>query len=196
MSMKSLAALLLLAVCVCDAFAASILGRVVGVADGDTVTVLTAEHRQYKIRLSGIDAPEKMQPFGPFSRATLARQLFGELVIVEWTKTDRYGRIVGKIEREGVDVNLRADSRRFGLGVPRIPARTVRRGSRTLSGSRAAGPIPPGAGCGATPIRNRRGSGAAICANSDAAARDLCTQRRTQRKAGSKPARALATADT
>lgn len=106
MRMKSLAALLLLAVCVCDAFAASILGRVISVADGDTVTVLTAEYRQYKVRLSGIDAPEKQQPFGAFARETLARQLFGESVMVEWTKTDRYGRIVGKIEHEGVDINL------------------------------------------------------------------------------------------
>ena len=102
----TLAALMLLAVFVCDATAATLEGRVVGVSDGDTVTVLTAENRQFKIRLSGIDAPEKKQPFGAFAKETLSRQLFAHTVVVEWTKTDRYGRIVGKIEVDGVDANL------------------------------------------------------------------------------------------
>jgi endonuclease YncB( thermonuclease family) len=102
----ALAAAMLLAVFVCDALAATLAGRVVGVSDGDTVTVLTAENRQFKIRLSGIDAPEKKQPFGAHAKETLARQLFGQPVVVEWSKTDRYGRIVGKIEVDGVDVNL------------------------------------------------------------------------------------------
>ena len=106
MKKYALAALMLLAVFVCDALAATISGRVVGVSDGDTVTVLTAENRQFKIRLSGIDAPEKKQPFGTFAKETLARQLFGHAVVVEWSKTDRYGRIVGKIEVDGVDANL------------------------------------------------------------------------------------------
>ena len=102
----ALAAAMLLAVFVCDAPAATLEGRVVGVSDGDTVTVLTAENRQFKIRLSGIDAPEKKQPFGAHAKETLARQLFGHPVTVEWSKTDRYGRIVGKVEVDGVDANL------------------------------------------------------------------------------------------
>jgi endonuclease YncB( thermonuclease family) len=102
----ALAAVMLLAVFVCDALAASLAGRVVGVSDGDTVTVLTAENRQFKIRLSGIDAPEKKQPFGAHAKETLARHLFGQTVVVEWSKTDRYGRIVGKVEVDGVDANL------------------------------------------------------------------------------------------
>ena len=102
----ALAATMLLAVFVCDALAATLAGRVVGVSDGDTVTVLTAENRQFKIRLSGIDAPEKKQPFGAHAKETLSRQLFGQAVTVEWTKTDRYGRIVGKIEVDGFDANL------------------------------------------------------------------------------------------
>ena len=106
MKKRTLAAFMLLAVFACDAFAATLYGRVVGVSDGDTVTVLTAENRQFKIRLSGIDAPEKKQPFGARSRETLSRQIFGQAVTVEWTKTDRYGRIVGKIEIDGVDANL------------------------------------------------------------------------------------------
>ena len=102
----ALAAAMLLAVFVCDALAATLAGRVVGVSDGDTVTLLTAENRQFKIRLSGIDAPEKKQPFGAHAKETLARQLFGQPVTVEWSKTDRYGRIVGKVEVGGVDANL------------------------------------------------------------------------------------------
>ncbi|MEO8156854.1 MAG: thermonuclease family protein [Betaproteobacteria bacterium] len=100
----SLAALLLaLAV---HATAATLAGRVVGVSDGDTVTVLTAQNRQYKVRLSGIDAPEKKQAFGTFSRQSLARQVFGQAVTVQWSKTDRYGRIVGRLDVDGVDANL------------------------------------------------------------------------------------------
>jgi endonuclease YncB( thermonuclease family) len=106
MKKRTLAAAMLLAVFACDALAASLAGRVVGVSDGDTVTVLTAEHRQVKIRLSGIDAPEKKQPFGAHSKETLSRQIFGQPVTVEWFKTDRYGRILGKIEIDGVDANL------------------------------------------------------------------------------------------
>ena len=106
MKKVTLAAVMLLAGFVCDATAATLAGRVVGVSDGDTVTVLTAENRQFKIRLSGIDAPEKKQPFGTHAKETLARQLFGQAVVVEWSKTDRYGRIVGKIEVDGVDANL------------------------------------------------------------------------------------------
>ncbi len=106
MKKRTLAAVMLLAVFACNAMAATIVGRVVGVSDGDTVTVLTAENRQFRIRLSGIDAPEKKQPFGARAKETLARQVFGQPVTVEWSKTDRYGRIVGKIEVDGVDANL------------------------------------------------------------------------------------------
>ncbi|HEX7954161.1 MAG TPA: thermonuclease family protein [Burkholderiales bacterium] len=102
---KILLAALLLALAV-HATAATLAGRVVGVSDGDTVTILTAQNRQVKVRLSGIDAPEKKQPFGTFSRQTLARQVFGQAVTVQWTKLDRYGRVVGKIEIDGVDANL------------------------------------------------------------------------------------------
>ena len=106
MKKHALAALMLLVFAIHPALAAQLQGRVVGVSDGDTITLLTSEHRQFKIRLSGIDAPEKKQAFGAFAKESLSRQVFGRPVIVEWTKTDRYGRIVGKIEIGGVDVNL------------------------------------------------------------------------------------------
>ena len=79
------------------AHADTITGRVVGVADGDTVTVLDADKVQHKIRLAGIDAPEKAQAFGNRSKQNLSDLVFGKDVRVDWDKRDRYGRIVGKV---------------------------------------------------------------------------------------------------
>ena len=70
-------------------------GRVVGVADGDTITVLDVNREQHKIRLSGIDAPEKKaQPFGQRSKESMSTWVFGRDVEVRWTKRDRYKRII------------------------------------------------------------------------------------------------------
>jgi endonuclease YncB( thermonuclease family) len=70
---------------------------VVGVADGDTITVLDASNTQHKIRLAGIDAPESKQPYGQASRNHLAELVANKNVAVEWIKRDKYGRIVGKV---------------------------------------------------------------------------------------------------
>ena len=72
-------------------------GVVVGVTDGDTVTLLDVQKQQHKIRLAGIDAPESAQPFGQRSKENLSRLVFGKPVKIEWNKRDRYGRIVGKV---------------------------------------------------------------------------------------------------
>lgn len=72
-------------------------GRVVAVSDGDTITVLNADKDQHKIRVAGIDAPEKAQAFGNRSKQHLSHLVFGKSVSIEWTKRDRYGRVVGKI---------------------------------------------------------------------------------------------------
>jgi endonuclease YncB( thermonuclease family) len=58
------------------ASAETLTGTVVGVADGDTITVLDANREQHKIRLAGIDAPEKAQPFGQRSKENLSRLVF------------------------------------------------------------------------------------------------------------------------
>ncbi len=76
---------------------ADIDGKVVGVSDGDTIKVLDANNVLYKIRLTGIDAPEKAQPFGMASRDHLASMVAGKVVRVESSKTDRYGRLLGKV---------------------------------------------------------------------------------------------------
>ena len=81
-------------------------GRVVGIADGDTATVLDAMNKQWKIRLMGIDAPEKKQAFGNKSKESLADLVFNKQVTVEYSKKDRYGRTVGKIMVDGIDANL------------------------------------------------------------------------------------------
>lgn len=83
-----------------------LLGRVVGVSDGDTVTVLDSRSQQYKIRLMGIDAPEKNQAFGNRSKQFLSSLVFNRRVQVEYNKRDRYGRAVGKIIVNGKDANL------------------------------------------------------------------------------------------
>ena len=71
-------------------------GKVVAIADGDTVTVLY-ENQQHKIRLSGIDAPESRQAFGDKSKKALADKVFGKEVKVEWSAQDKYHRILGEI---------------------------------------------------------------------------------------------------
>lgn len=81
-------------------------GRIVGVADGDTVTLLDDTNTQWKIRLMGIDAPEKKQAFGQKSKESLSALLFNKQVQVEFNKRDKYGRTVGKILVDGVDANL------------------------------------------------------------------------------------------
>ena len=88
------------------AHSATITGKVVGVSDGDTITVLDASKTQHKIRLEGIDAPEKAQPFGQRSKQHLSDLVFGKQVEVVTNKTDKYGRSVGKVLVGGKDANL------------------------------------------------------------------------------------------
>lgn len=87
----------LIALAAWSASAETITGRVVGVADGDTVTVLDADRTQHKIRVAGIDAPEKNQAFGQRSKASMSDLVFGKDVVVKSNKRDRYGRLVGKV---------------------------------------------------------------------------------------------------
>lgn len=81
-------------------------GKVVTVTDGDTVGVLTNDNVLHKIRLSGIDAPEKKQAFGNKSKQVFDDEIGGKVVTVEYNKLDKYQRIVDKIMLNGKDVNL------------------------------------------------------------------------------------------
>ena len=82
------------------------MGRVVRIADGDTITVLDGSNAQHRIRLQGIDAPESHQAFGTQSKKNLSDMIFDREVTIEYEKTDQYGRIVGKILLDGKDINL------------------------------------------------------------------------------------------
>jgi endonuclease YncB( thermonuclease family) len=86
--------------------AKTIEGLVVGVADGDTITVLDQQKNTFKIRLQGIDAPEKKQAFGEKSKQSLHDLVHSKQVRIEYDKEDKYGRIVGKVTVEDVDVCL------------------------------------------------------------------------------------------
>lgn len=88
------------------AYADVYFGRVVSVSDGDTITVLDGSKRQHKIRLGGIDAPEKHQPFGARSKQHLSELVFGKDVQADCVKIDRYMREICKISVNGVDANL------------------------------------------------------------------------------------------
>jgi endonuclease YncB( thermonuclease family) len=86
--------------------ATTLQGKVVHVADGDTITVLDATNTQHKIRLQGIDAPEKAQPFGQKSKQSLSQMVYNKQVTVEYQKKDKYGRTLGKVLHNGTDVCL------------------------------------------------------------------------------------------
>ncbi|MGJ0302481.1 thermonuclease family protein [Aliarcobacter cryaerophilus] len=87
-------------------FSLELIGKVVKVSDGDTVTILTSDKTQHKIRLNDIDAPEKKQNFGNKSKDNLAKYIAGKTVTVKYNKTDKYKRILGTIYYNNTDINL------------------------------------------------------------------------------------------
>lgn len=80
-------------------------GQVVGIADGDTLTVL-ADNMPHKVRLAEIDAPEKKQDFGERAKQSLSALCFGQQAEVSKGKTDRYGRTVARVSCRGIDASL------------------------------------------------------------------------------------------
>ena len=98
--------LIALAVLTATTNAGTLTGRVVGIADGDTLTLLDATNTQHKIRLSGIDSPEKGQPFGQACKKSLSDLAYDRVAAVESNKLDRYGRVIGKVLVNSQDVNL------------------------------------------------------------------------------------------
>ena len=83
----------------------TLVGKVINVADGDTITVVD-ENIHHKIRLAEIDAPEKRQAFGNVFKQSLSEMVAGQSVAVDWVKVDRYGRKVGKVLLAGLDCIL------------------------------------------------------------------------------------------
>ena len=101
-----LASVVLLAVFTIQCSAANIEGKVIKVADGDTVTVLDAGNKQHRVRLTGIDAPERHQAYGGKSTESLVDLVYLKKVTVQSSGTDRYKRVLGKVLLDGLDVNL------------------------------------------------------------------------------------------
>lgn len=83
---------------------ALLLCLVVGVHDGDTLTVRCGQSDQMKIRLSQIDAPELRQPYGAASKRALSDMVYGKTIELRPLKKDRYGRTVGEIVESGHDI--------------------------------------------------------------------------------------------
>lgn len=77
--------------------------RVIGVADGDTLTCLTADRKSERIRLRGIDAPESKQDFGQRSKQNLSDLAYGKTATIQWDKRDRWKRIIGTVWVEPAD---------------------------------------------------------------------------------------------
>jgi endonuclease YncB( thermonuclease family) len=92
------------------AVAETIEGRVIGVADGDTITLLLVSgttKTPRKIRVSGIDAPEKAQAFGAVAKDAMSQLAFGSDATAECRTVDRYGRSICLVRVKGIDVGLR-----------------------------------------------------------------------------------------
>lgn len=88
------------------ASSAELLGRVVGIADGDTLTLLDASRQQHKIRLAAIDAPEAHQAFGQKSKTNLSAMAFNQEAQADCKKIDKYQRLVCKVMVNGIDLGL------------------------------------------------------------------------------------------
>ena len=90
----------------CSLHAATLQGKVVGVPDGDNITVLDDNKTKHKIRLKGIDVPEKTQAFGQKSKQSFYQLIHNKQVTIEFQKKDKYGRTLGKVLHNGLDVCL------------------------------------------------------------------------------------------
>ena len=95
----------LVAVCSHAADPHHLAGQVVRIVDGDTIVLKVAD-AQHRVRLAGIDAPEKNQPWGEASTRELRRQIAGKHVVVGWYKRDRWKRLIGVVRLAGEDMNL------------------------------------------------------------------------------------------
>jgi endonuclease YncB( thermonuclease family) len=104
--LRSAAILVALTACSAQAEQWDIKGRVISVADGDTITILDLDKRQHRIRFNGIDAPEKGQASGYRSKENLSTLIYDRNVLAECGKRDRYGREVCKILDGSLDIWL------------------------------------------------------------------------------------------
>ena len=102
-SMKKI--LLLIVFLCCPLTAHAWMAKVVSVTDGDTIKVFNVKYGQVKIRLYGIDTPEKGQPYGKAAGKHLASLIAGATVDIESVTTDRYGRTVAIVWSNEGNIN-------------------------------------------------------------------------------------------
>jgi len=98
--------ILLLLLATLTAQAATFVGKVVGVSDGDTITVLAAGNKQFKIRLLAIDTPESGQAYGDKAKQALSKKIFGKVVTFKRDEMDRCKRILGDVYLDTQWINL------------------------------------------------------------------------------------------
>ncbi len=120
--------------------AETLTGRVIGITDGDTFTVLDANNQQFKIRLAGIDAPEtskshhhpeRGQAFGERLKQSLSKLAFGKIAIIDWKKRHRE-RLIGKVTIDGVDISLAQTKNGMAWWYRSAPQGTKRQRSASL----------------------------------------------------------------
>ncbi len=80
-------------------------GKVVGISDGDTITLLTDQKQRIKVRLSEIDAPERNQAWGQNSKRALSNRIYSRSIVVQSAGEDRYGRVLGTVYIGEVNIN-------------------------------------------------------------------------------------------
>ena len=80
-----------------SAYAVDFQAKVIHIADGDTITVLNNSNEKIKIRLNGIDCPEKAQAYGNKAKQFTKDLVHGERVTIKAYDTDRYGRTIGDV---------------------------------------------------------------------------------------------------
>lgn len=123
---SALFALVLLTVFVGSAAADTLLGRVVRVIDGDTLVLLLSGKVEERVRLAGIDCPERGQAYGTKAKEALLARVGGVEVSVDWEKRDRYNRVVGKVVDGEGDVNLSLGARGCAGGTASTPVSSRR----------------------------------------------------------------------
>ena len=80
-------------------------GKAVGITDGDTFDLLLPGDYTIRVRLEGIDAPEKRQPFGQAAKKKLSDLIFGKTLTATGSKKDRNGRLIATVCDGSLDVN-------------------------------------------------------------------------------------------
>lgn len=89
----------------CPTLSAEYPVKVVAITDGDTIGVIDAEKRYFKVRLAGIDAPERKQAFSEKNKEALAAKIFEKVVILDDRGKDRYCRTLGVIKLDRRNIN-------------------------------------------------------------------------------------------